>query len=163
MKALVAHHQVSDVIGRSGGNPRKILTPWILSNSRDLFVFSPASLRSDIVNDKGRYHSRQSRSQGISNCHCKVCIDGLGGQKFEGRDSRSLLKHALVEFRASFPLIRLRKISLVLVRSLWAKRARKPNFLTRELLPIPSDELSLKRPILGAALRGTPSRLQRGE
>jgi hypothetical protein len=35
----------------------KILTPWILSNSRDLFVFSPASLPSDIVNDKGRYRS----------------------------------------------------------------------------------------------------------
>jgi hypothetical protein len=73
MKALVAaHHQVSDVIGRSGGDPRKILTPWILSNSRDLFVFSPASLRSDIVNDNGRYHSLQPGLQ--------LCTGG--GQRF---------------------------------------------------------------------------------
>jgi hypothetical protein len=39
------------------------------------------------------------------------------------------------------------------------KDRQKPDLFAPELLPSPSDELALERPILGAALRGTPSRL----
>ena len=48
------------------------------------------------------------------------------------------------------------KVPLALHKGFWPS-VRK--ILTPELLPSPSDELALQRPILGAALRGTPSRL----